>query len=50
MSHRRAKRIRKELFSKGMNIQAEPYMRGTYGNILAAGGRRYYQARKRGEV
>lgn len=46
MSHKQSKKIRKELFNQGLNIQAEPYSQSG-SQIISAKGRRIYQAQKR---
>jgi hypothetical protein len=50
MSHRKAKKIRKELFIRGIAITAKPYMRLSNGQIIASSGRRGYQKRKEGLI
>jgi len=44
MSHKKAKRIRKELFDRGINIQAEPYI--SKNPRISSEGRRLYQRLK----
>jgi len=46
MSHRRAKRIRKELRADGIAIDAEPYQRDG-GTLYASNRRQMYQQRKK---
>ena len=46
MSHKIAKRVRKEMFLEGKSIQAEPY-RYKGKQRIASPGRREYQRRKR---
>ena len=47
MSHKQAKRIRRELFARGVEIAAEPYQRTGQGQVISAAGRRIYQAQKK---